>query len=64
MGDQPTISIVAVITTAKEKVTGGGAPVFIVNSREELQEVSLYLGKILDSSTHEITPDTMVIVKR
>lgn len=63
MRDQPITSITAIITTTKEKVSGGGAPVFIVNSREELQKLSLDLSKILDSSAHEISPETMIIVK-
>lgn len=54
----------AIVTTKKDTVNGGGSPVFIVNSRDQLQKTSLDLGKILDASAHEINPDTMIIVKR
>lgn len=64
MGDRPSIAIIAIVTTAKENVTGGGAPIFVVNSRTDLQDLSFNLGKILDCSTHEIDPDTMIIVQR
>lgn len=64
VGDQPTTSILAIVTTAKENVSGGGAPIFIAHSKEELQKFGVILSKVLDSSAHELNPDTIVIVNR
>ena len=58
---QPT-KIIAVITTKKENVMPGGAPVFMTESRESLQKVSFSLSKTLDASAHEVDLDTMIIV--
>lgn len=57
-------AIVAVITTKEVMIKSGGAPVFIVESEEALQHISLTLEKIMDASAHEVTKDTMVIVAR
>lgn len=59
--EQPTM-IIAIITTKKEKIMPGGAPVFITDSEESLQKVSSTLEKTLDASAHEVDPDTMIIV--
>lgn len=62
METQP--SIVAVITTNPDKMTGGGAPVFTAASKEELQSMSFSLEKIMDASAHELNEETMIIVAR
>ena len=59
--EQPT-KIIAVITTKKENIMPGGAPVFITESKESLQKVSSSLEKTLDASAHEVDSDTMIIV--
>lgn len=59
--EQPT-QIIAIITTQRESITGGGVPVFIVKSKTKLQETSSSLEKILDASAHEIDKQTMIIV--
>ncbi|MDS9471208.1 capping complex subunit for YIEGIA [Sporosarcina pasteurii] len=56
--------IVAIVTTKKEMLQGGGAPVFIVNANKELQETAMNLEKILDAETHEISPTTLILVAR
>lgn len=58
----PGSHIVAVVTTQREKV-GGGAPIFYVGSSEELEKWSFSLEKIMNANAHELSKDTMIIVK-
>jgi hypothetical protein len=55
-------TILAVISTSRDKV-GGGAPTFFVGSDNELQEVAFLLEKILDGMAHDLKNGTMIIVK-
>ncbi|AMA73591.1 MULTISPECIES: capping complex subunit for YIEGIA [Aneurinibacillus] len=54
--------ILAIITTDRTHV-GGGAPIFYAKQEKELQQIAFTLEKILDGIAHEITPDTLIIVK-
>ncbi len=54
--------ILAVITTQKENIAGG-APIFVVNTPEELQQTAFTLEKILDAMAHEVNPQTLIIVR-
>jgi hypothetical protein len=54
--------ILAVITTTKERI-GGGAPIFICDTEEEMHEVAFQLERCLDSSVHEISPTLLIVVK-
>lgn len=54
--------IISVVTLTKDKVAGG-APIFIVETPEELQQTAFILEKILNGMVHEITPQTLVIVR-
>ncbi|MBS4210271.1 hypothetical protein [Bacillus sp. FJAT-50079] len=56
--------IIAVVTMNEGRVQGGGAPIFIVKNKEEVQTVSTSLEKIMDASAHEIDESTMIIVAR
>lgn len=58
---QPT-KILAVITTKRENISGGGAPVFIAKDAESLQKISTTLERTLDASAHEVDAETMIIV--
>ncbi|TVY11596.1 capping complex subunit for YIEGIA [Paenibacillus cremeus] len=53
--------IVAVVSMDKEKVAGG-APIFIVESPKEQQEVAFRLEKILDAATHDLLNGTLILV--
>lgn len=55
-------AIVAIVTTEKELLQGGGAPVFIVNDLQELQKMAMTLEKILDAATHEVNASTLILV--
>ncbi len=54
--------IVAIVTTKRELLQGGGAPVFIVDDHKELQQTALTLEKIMDAATHEVNASTLILV--
>lgn len=54
--------ILAVITTHPEKVKGG-AQIFICESTDELEKVSVNLEAILDGIAHQLTDEIFIIVK-
>ncbi|WP_339177266.1 hypothetical protein [Oceanobacillus sp. FSL W7-1293] len=55
-------AILAVITTKEEQV-GGGAPIFICTSNEELQLFSTNLEAIMDGIAHRLSDEVYIIVK-
>lgn len=62
MDNELPTNILAIITTKQEGLKGGGVPIFISKDRDELQQTSSRLEKILDASAHEIDQNTMIIV--
>ncbi|GAX89705.1 capping complex subunit for YIEGIA [Effusibacillus lacus] len=62
MGTTLEKTILAVITTARDKV-GGSSPIFYANDPKELQSTAFTLEKILDGIAHEVTQETMIIVR-
>lgn len=56
-------SILAVITTNKTKVQGGGAPVFLCEHQNEMDLIAKNLEAILDGIAHSISEDMYIIVK-
>lgn len=53
--------IVAVVTMHAGSV-GGGAPIFIVENEDKLEEESFLLEKILDASAHDLKNGTFILV--
>lgn len=45
----------------KDRV-GGGAPIFVVGSEDEQQQVAFKLEKIMDASAHDLQNGTIIIV--
>ncbi|CAJ1002868.1 MULTISPECIES: hypothetical protein [Bacillales] len=54
--------IVAVVTTNKEHVAGG-VPVFVVPSRERMQQTAFTLEKVMDAMVHELDDETLIVVR-
>lgn len=54
--------VVAVVTVDKE-LTSGGAPIFIVEGKEQQQEVGFSLEKILDATAHQLPNGVVILVK-
>ncbi|MGB9661084.1 MAG: capping complex subunit for YIEGIA [Moorellaceae bacterium] len=57
--------ILAVIVTrsAKEKVWGGGAPVFLAENEEEQQKLGFTFSRMLDAMAHDLENGVLVIVR-
>ncbi|WP_424766089.1 capping complex subunit for YIEGIA [Paenibacillus sp. sgz302251] len=53
--------IVAVVALKAEKAHGG-APVFIEESKEMLEQTAFLLEKILDASAHDLKNGTIILV--
>ncbi len=62
MSVEITGMILAAITTEPSEV-GGGMPIFYVQNTDELQSKAISLANILDGMVHEVTPNTLIIVK-
>lgn len=56
-------SILAIITSNKEYVLSGGAPIFITANKEQQQRTAFLLEKILDGAAHDLEYGVMVIVR-
>lgn len=56
--------IVAIVTTKRETVHYGSAPIFITKDEDELQKTSKSLERMLDASAHQIDPQLIAIVAR
>lgn len=54
--------ILAVVTTDVNKVHSG-APIFICDSKKELESISINLEAILDGIAHELATGLVIIVK-
>ncbi|MGD9678593.1 MAG: hypothetical protein AB7V16_09660 [Vulcanibacillus sp.] len=55
--------ILAIVSVSRETVIAGGAPVFIVDSKEKMQRTAFLLEKILDGIAHDLENGTIIIVR-
>ncbi|MBM7569815.1 capping complex subunit for YIEGIA [Aquibacillus albus] len=55
-------AVLSVITTNKEKIDGG-APIFICDSKNEMDKIAANLEAILDGISHALSDDLYIIVK-
>ena len=53
--------ILAIVTLTKERIAGG-APIFVVDEEEELQQTAFSLEKMLDANAHDLKNGTMILV--
>lgn len=53
----------AIITTNKNMTSSGGCPVFYANSESDLQNKAMLMSKCVDGVVHEISKETLIIVK-
>lgn len=56
-------SIVAIVTTNKEKVSSGSVPTFYADDIEEQKKVSLLIAKLFAGMVHDIENGCYLIVK-
>lgn len=55
-------AILAVITTNNTKITGG-APIFICETKQELETIAANLEAITDGIAHSLNDELYIIVK-
>ena len=55
-------AILAVITTDQSKINGG-APIFICESKQELEMIAANLEAITDGIAHSLSEELYIIVK-
>ncbi len=55
-------SIMAIITMSKDKV-GGGAPIFVVDTEEEVQRTARLFESVLGGMLHKVNETTYVVVR-
>ncbi|WP_419873767.1 capping complex subunit for YIEGIA [Candidatus Pristimantibacillus sp. PTI5] len=53
--------IVAVVSMKPDAV-GGGAPIFLAENADKLEETAFLLEKILDASAHDLKNGTIILV--
>ena len=56
-------TIVAIVTTNKEKVLYSGPPVFYAESKEEAEKTAMLLSKITLAMIHDVENECFVIVQ-
>lgn len=54
-------AIMAVITT-DPGLAAGGAPIFVTRTREEQENVALYLSRVLNGMVHDLGNGVLIIV--
>lgn len=62
MGPLKAEKIVAVVTTDKEKVTGGGVPIFLAPDRQEAENTALLIARIMGAMVHDLGNGCLLIV--
>ncbi|MCT2537397.1 hypothetical protein NC661_00395 [Aquibacillus koreensis] len=55
-------AVLSVITTNKEQIAGG-APIFICDTKEDMDKVAANLEAILDGISHALSDEMYIIVK-
>jgi len=55
-------TILAVVTTKRDKVAGG-APTFYADDEEELQRTAQLLARVLTAAIHDLDNGSVVIVR-
>lgn len=55
--------ILAIITTKPEKVSGGGAPVFISKTDEEQDRIATTLARVMGGVVHDLENGVYFLVR-
>lgn len=58
-----TIIATIALNEAREKVSGGGAPIFFAENREEQEKLSLLLSRILKGMAHDLENGVYIIIR-
>ncbi len=60
---EDTEAIVAIVTTNRDQVLPGGAPIFVAASAAEQKKVAVLLSHILAAAVHDLENGTYVLVR-
>ena len=55
--------ILAVLTTDKTFIGGGGCHIFYLENNEQLQQKALLISKCVGGMVHGISEETLIVVK-
>lgn len=61
MADAPTPVMFAIVTTKKESVSGGMAPVFIAEDDQERERIAMWLSRITNAIVHDLHNGTLIL---
>ncbi len=53
---------IAAIIALQANNVGGGAPIFVAETKEQQQQVAFTLEKILDAAAHELNDGIIILV--
>ncbi|SMC07575.1 hypothetical protein SAMN00768000_3453 [Sulfobacillus thermosulfidooxidans DSM 9293] len=61
MADAPTPVMFAIVTTKKDSVTGGMAPIFIAEDDQERERIAMWLTRITNAIVHDLHNGTLIL---
>ena len=61
MADAPTPIMFAIVTTDKDAVHGGMAPIFVAKDRAEQDRIALWLSRITNAAVHNLPNGTVIL---
>ncbi|MDA8194559.1 MAG: hypothetical protein M0Z53_11280 [Thermaerobacter sp.] len=61
MADAPTPIMFAVVTTNRETVVGGMAPVFVAEDEAERDRIALWISRITNAIVHDLHNGTVIL---
>lgn len=61
MADAPTPVMFAIVTTKKESVSGGMAPIFIAEDDQERERIAMWLSRITNAIVHDLHNGTLIL---
>jgi len=57
----PTPVMFAIVTTRKDSVSGGMAPIFIAEDDQERERIAMWLTRITNAIVHDLHNGTLVL---
>lgn len=61
MADAPTPIMFAIVTTDKEAVIGGMAPVFVAKDENERDRIAMWISRITNGIVHDLHNGTVFL---
>lgn len=62
MADAATPIMFAVVTTKKDTVWGGMAPIFYAENEQEQVRIALWISRITNADVHDLHNGTMILI--